>query len=108
MKWYKIFGSLQEAEAGIPQNAARLIVIRNQQICLARTNSAFFAIDNACPHMKEALHKGLINHNGEITCPLHEYRYKLSNGEECQSRTRAAKTFNVKTNEHGLYIGVSD
>ncbi|MEL7002239.1 MAG: Rieske 2Fe-2S domain-containing protein [Bacteroidota bacterium] len=104
MKRYKIFNSKEDADAAIPENHSILIVINSLKLSLSRHQGEFYATENSCPHQKESLSKGTINYLGEIICPLHEYRFNLKTGRECQMRTRDLVTYFVEINKDGLFV----
>jgi len=108
MKWFKVFDSLQAAEQKVPTGGTQLLIAKGRRICLARTENGFFAIDNACPHMGESLHKGVVNYLDEVVCPWHNYRFHLGNGQECKNRAPVATRHTVEIREDGLYLGVKE
>ncbi len=104
MKRYKVFDSVEKAEATIAESKAILVIINSKKICLSRYKGKFHASENSCPHQFESLSKGNINYIGEIICPLHSYRYDLKTGRECQMRTRDLETYFVDINKDGLFV----
>ncbi len=107
LTWYRVFESEAAAQAGIPQGTARLVLVKGRRICLAHSQAGFFAIQDACPHLAEPLSKGSINAMNEIICPLHQYRYHLATGTECDNKTKGAKTYPLKWKAGALYLGVA-
>lgn len=106
MTWYKLFDSQSEADENIPLLESRLILAGEERICLARTQSGYFAIADACPHMSAPFSKGAVNEFGEVICPWHSYRYSLTDGTECEGRTHRAKLYPIRIDEDGFFIGV--
>lgn len=108
MDWIKIFDSAEAAAAAVPLSKAKQLQLNGRKICLAHTQSGFYAVADACPHLGESLSKGTTNFLNEVVCPWHSYRYHLISGAECRYSTRDAQTFAVEKREDGLYIGVPD
>ena len=106
MDWIKVFSNETEARQRIPQDKPQLLILNDKRISLTLHNNTFLAVQDSCPHSGESLSKGTINYLGEIICPLHNYRFDLQNGRECSSRTRDLKTFPVKIDETGFFIGI--
>lgn len=109
MNWYKIFNSLAEAENKIPLYKAISVYIKaeDKHICLARTQTGFYAVDDQCPHMGVSLSKGVCNRFGEITCPWHSYRFNLQSGEETTGNDcKGLTVYSVIIQQDGLSIGI--
>jgi nitrite reductase/ring-hydroxylating ferredoxin subunit len=106
MDWIKIFSDEAEARNKIQDNKPQLLIVNGIRICLTLHNNTFFAVQDACPHQGESLSKGAINYLGELICPLHNYRFDLQSGRECATRSRDLKTFPIKADESGIFIGL--
>ena len=104
MAWHKVFDSFEAAAEVIKDRTAILLLLNDQPVCIARYGNELFATSDYCPHNKERLHNGVVNHLGEIICPWHQYRYDLTDGRECQARTSDLATYPVKSDENGVYL----
>ena len=92
----KLFESIEEAFDVLKENDTRLVRANGQNICVVRREGDIIAFQNECPHQGESLHKGLVNYLGEIVCPLHSYRFSLSNGETSSQPCRPLKFIPVR------------
>lgn len=108
MRWLKLFNSKEEAEKVVPMRSTKLILAENRKICLAHAKAGLFAVDDSCPHLGESLSRGTVNYLNEVICPWHSFRYSLENGGECENRTHKVKTYPLKIDEQGVFIGISD
>lgn len=106
MKWLRVFESREKALATVEEGKAKLLIIGERKIALARHKNEFFATADKCPHNGESLSKGQVNYLGEIICPWHNYRYNLKHGTECQHRTGEVKTYPIQIKPDGVYIGL--
>jgi len=106
IKWFKIFDNLEKAEDFVGVNESQLIVAKGRRICLARTKEGFKAIDDTCPHLGDSLSNGHLNHQNEVTCPWHSYRFNLDDGHECANRAPDVVVHHIKHNDEGFYLGI--
>lgn len=106
MDWIRIFGDETEARKRIQPNRPQLIVVNGRRICLALFNDRFYAVQDSCTHSGDSLSRGHVNYLGEIICPWHNYTFDLGSGRECQSRSKDLRTYPLKMDESGFFIGI--
>jgi nitrite reductase/ring-hydroxylating ferredoxin subunit len=106
MEWIKIFSSVQEADQRILMNKPQLLVLHGMRICLVRSEAGYRAVQDACTHNGESLSKGHLNYLGEIICPWHNYCFEMTTGKEIQGRSADLKTYPVKADGSGFFIGI--
>lgn len=65
----------------IPVLGSRIVETETVNIALFRgKDDAIFAIKDECPHKKGPLSQGIM-HGFSVTCPLHNWKIDLTNGE---------------------------
>jgi nitrite reductase/ring-hydroxylating ferredoxin subunit len=106
VEWFKIFSSMAEAEQRLQANKPQLVIISSKRICLVRHAEKFYAVQDSCTHSGASLSGGHINHLGEVICPLHNNCFDLRSGREISSRSADLKTYPIKIDETGFFIGV--
>jgi nitrite reductase/ring-hydroxylating ferredoxin subunit len=106
MEWLKIFSGESEALQRLQNNKPQLVVANGKRICLVNHKGRFFAVQDTCTHSGESLSKGDVNYLGEIICPLHNYCFSLHTGQELSSRSRDLKTYPLKIDDSGFFIGI--
>lgn len=106
MQWYKIFSDLAAARSRLKDSRPQRVQIGHVTICLVMMEENFFAVQDACTHSRASLSNGWVNQLGEIICPWHNYRFELKSGTPCDSSCASLRTYPVKWNESGFYIGV--
>ncbi|WP_422360906.1 Rieske (2Fe-2S) protein [Reichenbachiella sp.] len=104
MDKYLVFESKEQAESVILLNQIKKIRIGKLEICLANTRIGFVAFEKECPHLGDDLSKGKINPMGEVVCPWHSYKFSLETGEECESRCRGLRIYQVAWEGEQLFV----
>lgn len=64
----------------IPAESGRAFSIAGQRIAVFRHLDGWFAIADRCPHERISLVSGRV-HDGRITCPGHQWAFRLDTGE---------------------------
>ncbi len=74
--WIEV-GALED----IPVLGARVVKNGDTDIAVFRnTNDEIFAVNDSCPHKQGKLSQGIV-HGQSVTCPLHNWKIDLTNGE---------------------------
>lgn len=105
-KWYKIAESVDDffwQETNLCE-----VVVKGKTICIARNNDELFACTHKCPHAGGYLANGSIDALGNIVCPLHRYKFSLSNGQNTSGEGYYLKTYPIEKKEDGIYIGFEE
>lgn len=104
-KWYKVFNSVNDAYANIPNNKSILVHLGKTEICVARNEQQINAFLNICPHHQMPLNKGTYNANHEWICPYHRHCFNLIKGHNVtMPETGNLKIFHLKTSKKGLFV----
>jgi nitrite reductase/ring-hydroxylating ferredoxin subunit len=106
MEWFKIFPTEAEARARLVESKPQLVILSGKRVCLALFEGKFYAVQDACTHNAESLSKGIVNYLGEIVCPWHHYRFDLATGRACDSTCGDLKSFPIRIDSDGFFIGV--
>ncbi len=111
----KLFNSLEEATKKVALGKSILLTAsdengKEERICISHTKDGFFAIQNECSHAGADLHKGFINEQNEIVCPLHSYCFELKTGKNTRGGAISLRIYklewrsNGNTKQDSLYI----
>ena len=103
-QWYRIAAS--ESELGFRENNIALAEVKGKTICIGRYKDALFAFAYQCPHAGSVLADGRIDHNGNVVCPLHGYKFSMSNGRNVSGEGYYLRHWPVETREAGVFVGV--
>lgn len=89
--WIEV-GTLEQ----IPTLGARVVRTGQGDIAIFRTASdTLFALRDQCPHKQGPLSQGIV-HDGRVTCPLHNWKIDLANGQAVAPDEGCTNTFEVK------------
>jgi nitrite reductase/ring-hydroxylating ferredoxin subunit len=77
---------------------------RGKRFCIGRWQGKYFAFAFKCPHAGGILSDGFIDAMGNIVCPLHRYKYSMSNGRNISGEGYYLKHWAVEVREDGVYV----
>lgn len=101
-----IWHHLPEVE-NIPvmENELREVKAGSKKICVTRWQGKLYAFTHKCPHAGGFLAEGHIDANGNIVCPVHRYKYNVTNGYNSSGEGYYLSTYPVEEREDGIYVG---
>ncbi|MBS1620345.1 MAG: Rieske 2Fe-2S domain-containing protein [Bacteroidetes bacterium] len=102
--WHKVAGHTNEIEW--QENNIAVVELKGKKICLAMFNNSVFAFAFKCPHAGGLLADGYIDAIGNIVCPVHRYKYNISNGRNVSGEGYYLKHWPVELREDGVYVGM--
>ncbi len=104
--WYKI----ADFEESLPwqENNMCLVTAGDKKMTLARYNGHLFAFAYKCPHASGIMADGYLNAAGQVTCPLHRYRFDIKNGRNISGEGYFLKTYLVEKRPEGIFAGWED
>ncbi len=105
-KWYKIAGNINELS--FAENNLAIAEVNNKKITLAKFGNEIFGCAYLCPHASGILAEGYIDAAGNIVCPVHRYKFNLLNGKNVTGEGYFLKTFPVKINDEGIFVGFEE
>lgn len=93
-----------ESEISFQENNIAVIEINDKKICLGKYNNQLFAFAYKCPHASSLLSEGWIDMQGNVVCPLHNYKFSLKTGRHPADGGYYMKHWRVEKKEDGIYI----
>jgi nitrite reductase/ring-hydroxylating ferredoxin subunit len=102
--WRKVFNS--ESEIKLPGNKIGVIDFEGKTICITNFNGSWFAFAHSCPHAGAPLDQGCIDSKGNVVCPVHNYKFNITNGKFANFEGFHLKTYPVELRTDGVFIGV--
>jgi len=104
-QWIKIFDNLDALQNTIAEGQTKLVVVKGNKICVARTKEGVFAVNDRCPHNGASLSSGHCSEKNEVVCPMHRYPFDLKTGRTTSGLAMNVLTYPVKTEDNGVFIG---
>lgn len=91
----------------IPKLGARVVRTRNGDIAVFRNSQdEIFALRDACPHKQGPLSQGIV-HGKSVTCPLHNWKISLENGEALGPDEGCTGVYPVKLEGEKIFLNVN-
>jgi nitrite reductase/ring-hydroxylating ferredoxin subunit len=104
--WYKIADTVDEISW--QENNMALAGVNGKKITLIKSATQILACAHQCPHAGGILADGFIDATGKIVCPLHRYKFDLTNGRNTSGEGYYLKTYLVEHRDDGLFIGFEE
>lgn len=106
IKWHKFADALSE----IPwqDNKMAIVEVGGKKITIALFNEGLYAFAHKCPHASGIMADGFIDAMGNAVCPLHRYKFSLTNGRNVSGEGYYLKTYATEIREDGVYIGFEE
>lgn len=106
IKWHKVADSLDAIDW--QKNDMAIVDIGGRKITLVKQENAIYACAQKCPHASGMLSDGFIDSAGYIVCPIHRYRFDLTNGRNVTGEGYFLKTYSIEEREAGVFIGFEE
>jgi nitrite reductase/ring-hydroxylating ferredoxin subunit len=106
LKWHKVADASDAIDW--QKNNMAVIEVSGKKITLVKNDEGLFACGYKCPHASGILSDGFIDSAGYIVCPVHRYRFDLTNGRNVTGEGYFLKTFVVEEREAGVFVGFDE
>ncbi len=99
--WLEI-GNIEE----IPKLGARVVKYSQGDIAIFRTaDDRIFALRDQCPHKQGPLSQGIV-HDHTVTCPLHNWKIKLEDGQAVAPDEGCAGVYQTKIEGGIIFLAI--
>ena len=89
----------------VPDPGALVVFAGGREVALFRVDGRLYALDNACLHVGGPLAEGIVE-DGCVTCPWHEWRYRLADGTRVGPGELAVATYPVRVTAGEVWVQV--
>lgn len=104
--WHKIADHINELN--FAENNIAIAELKGKKICIAKWKDRVFAFAYKCPHAGGILADGYIDALGNVVCPLHRYKFDMSNGRNISGEGYYLKHWPVVQREDAIYVGMEE
>ena len=98
MPWHKV-AEVQQ----VPQGSRKHVELAGREYMLLHTRDGLYCIDHHCPHADGPAGDGLVM-GRTITCPLHKWRFDLTDGSHVHKGTRNLGVYQVRIEGNDVLI----
>jgi nitrite reductase/ring-hydroxylating ferredoxin subunit len=108
LNWFKLFDSLEAANAFLSEGRVTTIHVGKKKICLAHSSEGFFAVNDKCPHNGASLGNGYCTSENSVVCPVHRYHFNLKTGRAKSGLGDFVQTYPIEVREDGVFVGLEE
>jgi nitrite reductase/ring-hydroxylating ferredoxin subunit len=105
-QWHKIADTIDDIN--FATNGMLEIEINGKKVCVALHNENILACAAKCPHAGGHMSDGYIDALGNIVCPLHRYKFSLTNGRNVSGEGYFLKNYPIELRTNGIFIGFEE
>ena len=88
----------------IPVLGSRIVETEDTNIAVFRgSDDQVYAVKDACPHKQGPLSQGIM-HDGTVTCPLHNWKINLTNGEAQGPDSGCVNVYPIKVEDGQVFL----
>ena len=89
----------------MPEGMGRAVDVAGRWVAVFRVEGAFYAIDNACPHMAGPLGAGPLD-GSVVTCPLHRWRIDVRTGRSPTNEHVRVACFETRVEDEWIWVRI--
>jgi len=93
--------SLHEVPLGEGRNAR----VADKLVAIFNTTEGWFAVQSRCPHRGGPLADGIVGERS-VTCPLHNFRFDLADGDAIGQTCPGLETWPVEIRGEEIFVDV--
>jgi 3-phenylpropionate/trans-cinnamate dioxygenase ferredoxin subunit len=105
-KWHKIAEAVEELQFG--ENKIAVTEADGKTICVAKYKDELFAFAYKCPHASGIMADGFIDALGNVVCPVHRYKFCITNGRNVSGEGYYLKHWPVRIEDDKVYVGFEE
>jgi len=91
----------------LPEGKGRHVELQGLALCLVRTGSAVYAVENRCPHRGARLSGGLVYDGCKVACPDHGWTIDLPTGSVEPPEQGKVRRYRVELRDGGVHVDLT-
>ncbi|QES90377.1 Rieske (2Fe-2S) protein [Rhizosphaericola mali] len=100
LEWLKVSDSIFD------ENVIKNIKLNNNVISIVFNNNRLYAFQSKCPHSGAKFSEGFLDKNNCLVCPLHKFKFKLTNGLNVTGEGYRLKVYPTKLENSIWFVGI--
>jgi 3-phenylpropionate/trans-cinnamate dioxygenase ferredoxin subunit len=105
-KWVKL--AENKAMIDWQENNMCVVELDGKKLTIASREEHLFAFAHKCPHAGGIMAEGCLDAAGNAVCPLHRYKFNISNGRNTSGEGYFLKIYLVECRPDGVFIGFEE
>jgi len=91
----------------LAENTVSRVAVGPRAVALVRCAGKLYAFADSCPHKGGTLSEGRLQaERGELICPWHRFRFRLTDGASVTNPQMVARTYPVRVENGDVLIGL--
>lgn len=78
-----------------------------RRFAVFRSDGAFYALDETCPHRGGPLHAGRVD-NGVVLCPWHQWQFELSTGASPLNPLSKVRCYRTRVDAGWVWVELAE
>lgn len=88
----------------LDEGTMKEIEIADKKVIVSKFENAIYAFSALCPHAGAPLCHGWLTSRGEVSCPLHSYKFNIKNGRNTSGEGYKLKTYPIEIRAEQVFI----
>jgi nitrite reductase/ring-hydroxylating ferredoxin subunit len=106
VNWYKVADNIMAIDW--QNNNMAVVEAGDKKITLVKLDTEISACARKCPHAGGEMADGFVDALGNISCPLHRYKFSLHNGRNVSGEGYYLKVYKIEQRADGVFVGVEE
>ena len=103
-EWIDITREMNFITFVLQQGKPAMISISGKNLCVVKSGSEYFGVNDKCPHAGASLSQGWCV-NQTVVCPHHQYKFDLRTGRTTNGEGYFVQPYPIRLEEEKFWIG---